>query len=110
MIGESGVQFLADDAADEVAKCRRDIRTDSVAAVCGRTGASRCATRAGTLDLAPPDLPNRMGGRRLEKPSGLLGAGARSGRLGGSRGEPGGGGSEATETALSVFHPRQRCS
>ena len=71
-IGEGGVQLLADDAADEIAKYRREIRTESVGAVYGRTGALNCATRAGKLAPAPPDSEN---GRRLEKPSGFLGAG-----------------------------------
>jgi len=82
VIGEGGVQLLADDAADEVAKCRREIRTGSVRAVYDRTGAFSCRTRGGKLDRAPPNVPNRKDRRRLEKPSGLLGArGALSSRI-----------------------------
>jgi len=77
MIGEGGVQLLADDAADEIAKCRREIRTGSVGAVYGRTGAFSCATRAGKLDATPADLPINMGARHLEKACGLLDAGGR---------------------------------
>ena len=68
MIGEGGVQLLADDAADEIAKYRHEIRTESVGAVYGGTGAFNCATRAGKLAPAPPDVPDSKDGRRLEKP------------------------------------------
>jgi len=69
MIGEGGVQLLADDAADEIAKCRREIRTGSVGAVYGRTGAFSCATRAGKRDATPADLPINMGARHLGIPA-----------------------------------------
>ena len=65
MIGEGGVQLLADDAADEIAKCRREILTGSVGAVYGRTGAFSCATRAGKLAPAPADVPDSKDGSVL---------------------------------------------
>jgi len=61
MIGEGGVQLLADDAADEIAKYRREIRTESVGAVYGGTGAFNCATRAGKLAPAHARRPRQQG-------------------------------------------------
>jgi hypothetical protein len=82
VIGEGGVQLLADDTPNEVAKRCGEIRTGSILAVYDRTGAFSCRTCGAKLDRPPPHVPTRKDRRRLEKPSSLLDArGALSSRI-----------------------------